>query len=114
MEAKKEQLFATLKAALGEGAQPAADGQISMITQQLDRIDIHEEIVRFKTHLSSLTAMIASPDIETGKKLDFTLQELFRETNTIASKCSDAQISSLAIAIKVELEKAREQAQNII
>ncbi len=117
METKKEQLFATLKTALAEagaGQSTITDAQVSAISQQLDRIDIHEEIVRFKTHLKSLSAIISSPDIETGKKLDFTLQELFRETNTIASKCSDAQMSSLAIAIKVELEKAREQAQNIV
>lgn len=115
MEQKKEQLLATLKTALADTDQPTiTDSQVSAISQQLDRIDIHEEIVRFKTHLKSLAAILTSPDIETGKKLDFTLQELFRETNTIASKCSDSQISSLAIGIKVELEKAREQAQNIV
>lgn len=115
MEQKKEQLLASLKTALADTEQATiTDAQVSAISQQLDRIDIHEEIVRFKTHLKSLAAILNSPDIETGKKLDFTLQELFRETNTIASKCSDSQISSLAIGIKVELEKAREQAQNIV
>lgn len=108
-------MLATLATAVpGTSEQPITETQLSAISQQLDRLDIHEEIVRFKTHIKSFSAIISSPDIETGKKLDFTLQELFRETNTIASKCSDAQISSLAIAIKVELEKAREQAQNIV
>ena len=77
-------------------------------------MDIHEEIVRFKTHLESLSCNHKSDDIESGKKLDFTLQELFREINTIASKCNDSVISALAINIKVELEKSREQAQNIV
>lgn len=80
----------------------------------LDKIDIHEEIVRFKSHLKNLTEHLKSPTIEKGKRLDFILQELFREINTIAAKCSDVAIGSHAINIKVELEKAREQVQNIV
>lgn len=80
----------------------------------LDKMDINEEIVRFKSHLKNLTTTLASADIEKGKRLDFTLQEMAREINTIAAKCSDATISGLAINIKVELEKAREQTQNIV
>lgn len=80
----------------------------------LDKIDIHEEIIRFKSHLVNLQALITCADVEIGKRLDFTLQELGREINTIAAKCSDASIGSRAIDIKVELEKAREQAQNIV
>jgi len=80
----------------------------------LDKMDIHEEIVRFKSHLKSLAAHLQSASVEKGKRLDFTLQELAREINTIAAKCSDATIGSLAINVKVELEKAREQTQNIV
>lgn len=80
----------------------------------LDKIDIHEEIVRFKSHLANFSAQLTSPTIEKGKKIDFTLQELAREINTIAAKCSDSTIGGLAINVKVELEKAREQVQNII
>lgn len=80
----------------------------------LDKMDINEEIVRFKSHLHNLTETLNSPDIEKGKRIDFTIQEMAREINTIAAKCSDATISSLAISIKVELEKAREQVQNIV
>lgn len=115
MEQKKEQLFATLKTALTETRQEtASDAQTTLIYNQLERMDIHEEIVRFKTHLESLLAIIKADDIESGKKIDFTLQELFREINTIASKCSDTVISALAINVKVELEKSREQTQNIV
>ena len=115
MEQKKAQLFATLKTALAETHQEtASDAQTTVIYNQLERMDIHEEIVRFKTHLDSLSAIIKADDIETGKKLDFTLQELFREINTIASKCNDSVISALSINTKVELEKSREQAQNIV
>lgn len=80
----------------------------------LDKIDIHEEIVRFKSHLKNMHDLLSSSIVEIGKKLDFTLQELGREINTIAAKCSDAAMGSQAIDIKVELEKAREQVQNII
>ena len=80
----------------------------------LDKMDIHEEIVRFKSHLGSLYAQLHSQEVEKGKRLDFTLQELAREVNTIAAKCSDATIGSMAINIKVELEKSREQSQNIV
>ena len=115
MEQKKEVLFATLPTALKETEQDTAtDAQTTLIYNQLERIDIHEEIVRFKTHLANLESLIYAKEQELGKKLDFTLQELFRETNTIASKCNDSIISSLAINIKVELEKSREQAQNIV
>jgi len=80
----------------------------------LDKIDIHEEIIRFKSHLENIIAQFKSKPIEKGKRLDFTLQELGREINTITAKCSDAVISSKAINIKVEIEKAREQVQNIV
>jgi len=80
----------------------------------LDKIDIHEEIVRFNSHLAKLNQTLESAELEKGKRLDFTLQELGREINTIAAKCSDASIGARAINIKVELEKAREQTQNIV
>lgn len=80
----------------------------------LDKIDIHEETIRFKSHVQNLKKQLKSADIEKGKRLDFTLQELGRETNTIMAKCSDAQIAQHAINLKVEIEKVREQAQNIV
>lgn len=80
----------------------------------LDKIDIHEEIIRFKNHIKSLESALYSPDIEKGRRIDFIIQELSREINTITAKCSDGTISSLAINVKVELEKIREQAQNIV
>ena len=80
----------------------------------LDKLDINEEIVRFKSHLDNLKSHLESQKEEIGKKLDFTLQEMAREINTISAKCSNAIISSRAINIKVEIEKAREQAQNIV
>jgi len=80
----------------------------------LDKLDIHEEIIRFKSHLKNLLQQLDDATVEKGKRLDFTLQELGREINTITAKCSDAEISTRAINVKVEIEKAREQAQNIV
>ena len=81
---------------------------------EMERMDIHEEIIRFKSHLTLLNGFINSTETEKGRRIDFTLQELTREINTIGAKCADPAIGSLAIAIKVELEKIREQAQNIV
>jgi uncharacterized protein (TIGR00255 family) len=80
----------------------------------LEKMDINEEIVRFKSHLANFEQQLTAAGIEKGKRLDFTLQELAREINTIAAKCSDATIGAAAIDIKVELEKAREQVQNVV
>ena len=91
-----------------------AEPRRQVLYSMLDKIDIHEEIVRFKSHLANFNTQLAGPALEKGKKIDFTLQELAREINTIAAKCSDSTISRFAINIKVELEKAREQVQNIV
>lgn len=88
--------------------------QLAVLQAQLDRYDVHEEIVRFSSHLSTLSDILTSSEVEKGKRIDFTLQELMREVNTMASKSNDATMSSMAITCKVELEKIREQAQNIV
>jgi uncharacterized protein (TIGR00255 family) len=89
-----------------------AHAQKDALFAMLDKIDLHEEIVRFK--IKSLSGYLTTQSAEHGKRIDFTLQELAREINTIAAKCSSAPISERAINIKVEIEKAREQAQNIL
>lgn len=77
-----------------------------------DRAAIDEELVRLKSHLDALrdTAQMAEP---VGRKLDFLVQELNRETNTIGSKASDTAIAQAVVAAKGEIEKLREQVQNI-
>ena len=91
-----------------------ADARKSAMYTMLDKIDIHEEIVRFQSHLKNLQDLLNAPGAEKGKRLDFTLQELAREINTITAKCSDSKISEQSINIKVEIEKSREQTQNIV
>jgi len=77
-----------------------------------DRSDISEEIARLKSHITQLRDLIRSTE-EAGKRLDFILQEMNREANTILSKSNDLAISDAAIVIKPEVEKLREQGQNV-
>lgn len=76
-----------------------------------DRLDISEEIIRFKTHLKQMDKILSQTEL--GKKAEFLLQELNREVNTISSKSNQAGISQASVEIKSELEKIREQLQNI-
>ncbi|WP_051981999.1 YicC/YloC family endoribonuclease [Candidatus Protochlamydia naegleriophila] len=78
-----------------------------------EKIDIAEEITRFFCHLTRFEERIQGSDSSVGKTLEFILQELGREVNTIGSKSSDIEIARLVIDIKSELERIREQIQNI-
>ena len=77
-----------------------------------ERSDISEEIARLKSHISQMRDIVRGDD-EVGKRLDFILQEMNREANTILSKSNDLAISDAAIVIKTEVEKLREQGQNV-
>jgi len=78
----------------------------------MERVDIAEEISRLKGHLGHFRQTLDGAD-EMGRKLDFIIQEMVREANTIGSKSSDMFISERVIQIKVEIEKMREQVQNV-
>lgn len=77
-----------------------------------DKVAVDEETVRLRSHISQMTELIES-DIPVGRKLDFLVQEMNRETNTIGSKCQNASIAHVVVDIKAEIEKIREQIQNI-
>lgn len=77
-----------------------------------DKLDITEELVRFRSHTKFFIETLAS-DVSEGRKLSFLLQEMNREANTISSKSYDADIAHLVVGIKEELERIREQIQNI-
>ncbi len=77
-----------------------------------DKTDVTEEIVRLDSHIKQFRAFLESPEA-TGRKLDFLLQEFLREVNTMASKINDAAIAHHSVELKGELEKMREQVQNI-
>jgi uncharacterized protein (TIGR00255 family) len=77
-----------------------------------DRCDITEELVRARSHLDQFRSCL-SPDDAVGRRLDFLLQEINREINTMSSKASDSSISARGVEMKAELEKVREQVQNV-
>jgi len=77
-----------------------------------EKADISEEITRLKSHIQQFRKMMRSPD-PAGRPLDFLAQEFFREINTIGSKANDLQITEQVVAFKTELERIREQIQNV-
>jgi uncharacterized protein (TIGR00255 family) len=77
-----------------------------------ERTDIHEELVRLRSHLGQFRQALES-DVSEGRKLDFMIQELLRETNTIGSKANDAAISTSVVEMKSVIERMREMVQNV-
>ena len=77
-----------------------------------DKVAVDEETVRLRSHLEQMNNMLTTGGA-IGRKLDFLLQEMNRESNTIGSKCSDVRLARIVVDIKAELEKIREQTQNI-
>ena len=77
-----------------------------------DKIAIDEELVRLRSHFGAFFEIAATPE-PSGRKLDFLMQEMNRETNTIGSKANNVRIARIVVNIKGELEKIREQVQNI-
>lgn len=78
-----------------------------------DKLDVSEELARLDAHLSHLVGLLAPEAQPAGRKIDFVVQEIGRELNTIASKVQDAEMAALVVEGKAELEKIREQAQNV-
>jgi uncharacterized protein (TIGR00255 family) len=104
-----------LRAAVAElldGRQPDEARLAQEIAFQADRLDITEELVRFRAHMAAVRGALAA-DKPAGKQLGFLAQELGREVNTMGSKANDAEIAQQVIAMKGELEKFREQLENI-
>ena len=79
----------------------------------LDRLDITEECDRLASHLTAVDTLFRSPGEAVGKRIDFLVQEIFRELNTAGNKSAHAGVSALVVTAKTELEKIREQIQNI-
>ena len=77
-----------------------------------DKVAVDEETVRLRSHLDQMDTMLTAGGA-VGRKLDFLLQEMNRESNTIGSKCTDVKLARIVVDIKAELEKIREQTQNI-
>jgi len=112
VEIARKRMSDTLGRLLSEQPDPVRIAQEIAILAE--RTDITEELTRLGSHVSQFRAMLAdAPPEGVGRKLDFLIQEIGREVNTIASKAMDAEISLDVVHIKAELEKIREQVQNI-
>ena len=106
-----EKLLARLRELLGD---TTVDEQRLLTEAAIfaDKIAVAEETVRLRSHVSQLRSFLES-DGPIGKKMDFLVQELNREANTIGSKCQDVELARKVVDIKAEIEKIREQIQNI-
>lgn len=105
----QEKLHLRIKALNAEGADPQRLAQ--EVALMADRCAIDEELARLESHLRQMSLYIQEKE-ETGKKMDFLIQEMNRETNTIGSKASDLFITQRVVSMKSEIEKMREQIQN--
>lgn len=111
VEAYRRRLYARLQEVLQD---KAIDEQRIVTEAALfaDKVAVDEETVRLRSHLAQFQKLLESVE-PVGRKLDFLVQEMNREANTIGSKCSDTQIAYAVVDIKAEIEKIREQIQNI-
>jgi uncharacterized protein (TIGR00255 family) len=97
---------------LGNGIEVDPQRVAQEIALFADRCDISEELTRFRSHLEQVRGLLAAEE-PVGRQIDFLVQELNREANTMGSKSNDVELTRQVVAIKAELEKIREQVQNI-
>src|SRR5256886_2577316 len=117
LSALEPELVKTLKARVNRGVVEAfvrrdSSGLAQEVALIADRTDVAEELTRLASHLSQARELIGS-DAPAGRKLEFLVQEVNREINTIGSKSQHAGIAALVVDLKAELERIREQVQNV-
>ena len=109
----RDKLEARLRAILADNAVTVDENRLlTECAVWADKIAIDEELVRLRSHFGAFYEISATPE-PSGRKLDFLMQEMNRETNTIGSKANNARIARIVVNMKGELEKIREQVQNI-
>jgi uncharacterized protein (TIGR00255 family) len=109
-----QKLRARIRELIGNAVEIPEDRILTEAAIFADKSDITEELVRLDSHTKQLAAIIGGADGDSaGKKLDFLVQEMNREANTICSKANDLDITGRALTLKNEIEKIREQVQNI-
>lgn len=109
--AARDRMTARIKELL-EGVSPDEGRLLTECAIYADKADVNEELARLESHFSQLEGILKESG-PIGRKLDFLVQEINREMNTIGSKCADVEIARAVIAAKSEIEKIREQIQNI-
>lgn len=109
----KEKLEARIGELLKDNISVQEDRILLEVAVFADRSNIDEEIVRLKSHMEQFRKLCSEEEESSGKKMDFLVQEMNREANTIGSKANDIEITGKVLLIKSEIEKIREQVQNI-
>jgi uncharacterized protein (TIGR00255 family) len=121
LDASSDQMLASYRARLSDRLERLLrDGSARLDPGRLeaevailaDRSDVTEELVRLASHFDQFEKLLAASD-PVGRRLDFLLQEVGREANTIGSKCQDARLSHFVVEMKAEVERMREQVQNV-
>ncbi len=112
IEEYRGKLAERIKQLLG-GTEPDENRLMQEIAFIIDRADINEEIVRLGSHLDQVEALVTGEKPADGRALDFIIQELHRETNTIGSKTSDLETIQAVVRMKTEIGKLKEQVQNV-
>lgn len=113
VEVYAEKLNNRIKELIGNNAAVSEDRILLEAAVFADKCSITEELVRLDSHIIQLETIITNSNQPDGKKLDFLIQEMNREANTIGSKANDMEITNVMLEIKSEIEKIREQVQNI-
>ncbi len=106
---KQAKLRERLGVLLGEHLEPGR--LVAELALMAERLDITEELARLRLHLEQLDQLLQTAG--SGRRIDFLCQEFLREANTVASKCADANTAHLVVELKAEIERLREQAQNV-
>ncbi len=114
----RENLKKRLKQSISEILTSPADKEIEKrlmaeVAFYMDRYDVNEEIVRLKDHIEKINDVLAKDEPETGKRMNFIIQEMQREIQTLSSKFNNVEVFSSILAIKEEIEKCRELIQNV-
>lgn len=111
---RRDRFLENIAASIAAASSETQQQHVQALYQHMHTIDTHEEIIRFRAHHQTFLTTLEDADIQKGKKLDFTLQELFREINTLSAKLADVKSIEPVLTIKTKLEQAREQVQNIV
>lgn len=113
LEEKRAALIERIKTMLeNANADFSEERMIQEVAILTDKLDVSEELTRLDAHIDRIFEVLRSNG-DVGKRLDFLLQETFREINTCGNKCQDVEVSKMVVEFKAELEKCREQVQNI-
>jgi uncharacterized protein (TIGR00255 family) len=111
---RTEHLLQQIRDVLAAAPEEVRAAHLKMLYENIEKVEVSEELVRLRTHIEALRQALDMSEVLKGKKIDFIVQEMFREINTLSAKLTDAASLAPIIDIKTRLERMREQVQNIV